>query len=76
MKHEPPKCPLCNKPLYTVWENEHTYLTYKFDEDKGTYIETSDWECGELEIICPYCGGNITDLVEEFDCGVCNYSSK
>jgi len=68
---EPPKCPNCKKPLFEVWENEYSYLTFKWDSEKGVYKETSDFFDGELEVICPYCNSDITELFED---GVCNFS--
>ena len=65
-KFEPPKCPYCGEPLFSVREID--YSLYEFDEKTGLYNNENHF--GELETRCPKCGGDLFEIFEE---GVCNY---
>jgi len=64
-----PKCPYCGKALERVYENE--YESYRFVPETGRYICV--YENEEFEIVCPYCGAEITEL---FPDGVCNFQAE
>ena len=64
--YKPPKCPHCDKLLDIT--NETVYERYVFDKKTGTYTEQFG---GDLEVKCPYCKEDISDLFPE---GVCNFS--
>ena len=68
-KHKPPKCPNCKKLLDTV--NENMYERYEFDKKYGIYKEQTMG--GNLEVKCPYCNEDISDLFPE---GACNFSKN
>jgi len=64
-KHNPPKCPECKKPLTIVYEN--VYETYEFNKKYGSYNEIG---FGSMEIRCPNCNTDLSDIFEQ---GVCNF---
>lgn len=69
IKYQPPICPSCGYKLKKVWEND--YQTYIFNPKTGTYI--CEEFAGDIEIKCPECEADLTDIFEE---GACNYQAK
>ena len=64
----PPRCPKCNKPLETVKEIEEEQ--YRYNPKTGSYTRATLF-LSSLQVVCPKCGADITDL---FPDGVCNYN--
>jgi len=67
-KYRPPKCPNCEEPLESVYEN--VYETWCFDPKTGTYSENP--HVCDMEIRCPNCNAKLWDVFPE---GACNYQA-
>ena len=67
----PPRCPKCNKPLETVKEIGEKRREYRYNPKKGEYFETKS--SSSLEIVCPECGADITDLFPDGTLGYRSY---
>ena len=64
--YNPPECPCCGIPLYTV--SEELYEAYRFNPETGEYeleVNTS-----VLVVRCPSCEADLSEFFEE---GACNF---